>query len=132
MPERRIGVWGESLGSGVAVQIAAMTEIRIDLLVLEAPFTSLADVARHHFSWLRPALPLLKDRYRTAETIGRVHAPVFVLTGEYDRVVPPEMSRRVFMLANEPKTFLCLPANHNALGTSNAFDAVARFLQEHH
>lgn len=91
---------GESLGSGVAVRLAA--ERRPAGLILEAPFTSAADVGARAYWWL-PVRLLIKDKFDSLSWIGRVQAPLLLLHGERDDVVPPEQGRRLLAAANEPK-----------------------------
>lgn len=109
----RIVLYGESLGAGVAVKMAA--EHPVAGLVLEAPYTSIADVAQVHF-WYLPARWLVPDNWDVADRIGKVSAPVLVVHGEADRVIPVRFGRRVFELASEPKAALFHPrAGHNDL-----------------
>src|SRR5215470_2930290 len=82
-PPERIVVWGESLGTGVAVAIAA--EKPIGRLVLQAPFTSAADIAAQRY-WFVPVRLLMKDQFRSDLSIGKVTAPVLVLHGDRDDV----------------------------------------------
>ena len=91
---------GESLGTGIAVQMA--TEYPVAALILEAPFTSMPAAAQYHYFWL-PAKWLVRDRYDNLEKIDRVDAPLLIVHGEADRVVPTEMGRRLFEAAREPK-----------------------------
>src|SRR5207247_4700078 len=81
----RLVIYGESLGSGVAVPVAAQREVAA--LILEAPFTSVAEVAQYHYSFM-PAAALVRDRFDSLSRIGNVKAPILVLHGERDRVVP--------------------------------------------
>jgi hypothetical protein len=83
--ERKTVLIGNSLGSGVATQLA--TEIHPAGLVLVSPFTSLPDVAAKHFCWL-PARLLVRDRFDNLAKIARVAAPVLVLHGKQDAIVP--------------------------------------------
>lgn len=107
----RIVYFGESLGAGVAVQLAA--ERPPAALVLRSPFTSLVDTARRHY-WFLPVGTLLKDRYLSIDLIGKIDAPVLVIAGEYDSIIPEEQSRRLFDAANEPKRYVLIPrADHN-------------------
>jgi uncharacterized protein len=101
-----IVLFGESLGTGVATQVA---ERHAPLaLVLDSPFTSLADAAQWHYPWL-PAQWLIVDRYEILSRIGRIRAPLLILHGGADSVVPPAMGRRVFEAANEPKRIIVYP-----------------------
>lgn len=118
--------YGESLGSAVAVELAA--EEPPLALVLNAPFTSIPDMARVHYRLLGPLLRLVQTRYDTAARIGGVNAPVLVVHGADDDVVPVEQGRRLFDAANEPKRLLIVPrAGHNDLvevGGAAYWDAV--------
>jgi fermentation-respiration switch protein FrsA (DUF1100 family) len=83
--------------------------------VLRSPFGSLAEVGRRHYPWL-PVSLLLADRYDAAGRAGRLAAPLLVVAGGRDRIVPAAHSRRLFEAAPEPKRFVLLPgADHNDL-----------------
>lgn len=85
--------FGESLGSAVATEVAVNSPP--DALVLRSPFTSLVDVGEAHYGFL-PVSTLLKDRYPTIDRIAFVSAPVLVLAGTDDEVVPYTQSTAVF------------------------------------
>jgi fermentation-respiration switch protein FrsA (DUF1100 family) len=124
----RLVLWGESLGSGVAVALAA--EQPVGRIVLEAPFTSAADVASTVY-WFMPIRLLMKDQFRSDERIAKVQAPVLILHGERDYVVPFAQGQRLFTLANEPKRFVPMRrGGHNDLDEHGAQDAVRAFLNE--
>jgi fermentation-respiration switch protein FrsA (DUF1100 family) len=126
-PER-IVPWGESLGSGVAVALAA--EKPVAKLVLEAPFTSAADVGANAYPFA-PVLWLMKDQFRSDERISRVTAPVLILHGERDGVVPIEFGERLYALVRGPKRFVRYPdAGHEGLDRYGALDEVRKFLAE--
>jgi uncharacterized protein len=109
-PER-IVYFGESLGAAVAVGLAV--ERPPAALVLRSPFTSLADVGAVHYPWL-PVRRLLLDRYPSIERIPSVQAPLLVIAGDRDDVVPASLSRRLYDAAAEPKRFVLVPgAGHN-------------------
>lgn len=109
----RIAYFGESLGAAVAVRLA--TERPPFALVLRSPFTTLEDMAKLHYPWL-PAGPLLVDRYGSIDRIGEVRAPLLVIAGTRDGIVPLSQSRRLFDAANEPKRFIAIDgADHNDL-----------------
>jgi uncharacterized protein len=95
-----IALLGESLGSGVAVQLAAMK--RVGAIALNAPYTSTADVAARIYWWL-PVHLLMKDQYRSMEFIADVKAPLLVVHGDQDILIPLEFGERLFAAANEPK-----------------------------
>jgi len=122
----RLVLYGESLGTAVAVEAA--THRRIGAIVLEAPFTSLADVGQRAYPWL-PVRWLSRDRYDLIGRIGRIAAPVLVLHGEDDRIVPPAMGRAVLEEAQPPKHGLFLPGlGHEALIGVGAPGAVLDWL----
>ena len=121
-------VWGESLGTGVAVALAAQNPVA--RVVLEAPFTSTVDVAAAAYPFV-PVRLLMKDQFRSDQRIGKVKAPILILHGERDRVVPIAIRRAaVRALAREPKQFVRLPrGDHNDLDGYGAMEAVTRVHQ---
>ena len=107
----RIVYLGESLGTGVAVALAL--EAKPLAVILRSPFTSVTDVAAHHY-WFLPVRRLLWDRFDSGARIGSVRCPVAIVAGDRDRVVPISVSRRLFDAAPQPKTFVTVPgADHN-------------------
>jgi uncharacterized protein len=124
-PPARIAAWGESLGTGVAVALAA--ENPIGYLVLESPFTSAADVGARTY-WFAPVRLLMKDQFRSDLRIGKVTAPVLVLHGDRDTVVPFAQGERLYAMINAPKRFVRFPGvGHNDLGAA-AVAAAKTFL----
>ena len=112
-----IVLYGESLGSGVAVQLASdpKNHDSIKAMVLEAPFTSMADVAAHHYP-LVPARKLVKDKFDSLSRIGRYSGALLVIHGENDRIVPTSFGRKLFSAAREPKEAHWIPGvGHNDL-----------------
>jgi uncharacterized protein len=126
---RRILLWGESLGTGVATRLA--TEAEIGALLLQAPYTSILDVARRQFPYL-PLKTLMADRFELIGRIKAVRAPILVMVAGRDRVVPPEMGRAVYAAAPEPKALWLSPeAGHGDLSAMGAVDRAAAFVREH-
>lgn len=126
-PQRTI-LYGESLGSGVAVALAA--ERPLGALVLEAPFTSIVDVAAGAYPWLPVRLAMI-DRFNSLARIKSVAAPTLILHGERDRTVPVRLGRHLLDHADEPKTGVFFPeAGHTDLHDHGAVDDVMRFLEE--
>jgi uncharacterized protein len=125
-PPQQLVLWGESLGSGVAVALAA--ERPVGRVILEAPFTSAVALGAQHY-WYLPVRLLMKDQFRTDERIAKVTAPLMIMHGVHDRVVPYAMGERLFDLANKPKHFVrFLDGGHEDLDDNGALDAVGRFL----
>ena len=127
----RIAYLGESLGTGVAVQLAASHPPAA--LILRSPYTSLVEVGRHHYPILPVGL-LLRDRFSSIEVIARVRAPVLVIAGEHDRIIPRANSERLFAAANEPKQLVIIPgADHNdmsLLAGEQMLSAITEFLTQ--
>jgi fermentation-respiration switch protein FrsA (DUF1100 family) len=102
-------------------------------LVLRSPFTSLPDVGAVHYPWL-PVRRLLLDRYPSIDRIAAVRAPLLVIAGDRDGIVPAELSKRLYDAAPEPKRFLLIPgAGHNdppLLDGQHMIDEVTRFLSD--
>lgn len=126
IPPGRIVVVGESLGTGPAVQLAAANPL--GALVLEAPYSAAVDIARAAYPWLPVGL-LMKDQFRSRDHIAAVRAPILILHGEDDRVIPPGFGRRLFEAAQDPKTFLSLgPVGHEALFSPATWKAEVAFI----
>lgn len=123
--------YGESLGAGVAVGLAG--EEPPAALVLRSPFGSLPEVASVHYPWIPTSL-LLRDRYPNVERIAEIDAPVLVIAGSNDSIVPLEQSRNVYEAASEPKTLVLIEgADHNdpsLLDGAQMIGALVRFLEE--
>ncbi len=103
---RRIVLYGESLGTGIAVALAARRDI--GGLILESPYSSVADVARSRY-WFVLARWLLRDRYDSIARIGRVEAPILLFHGDADTTIPVRFARKLFAAAPEPKEGHFLP-----------------------
>lgn len=114
LPPEKIAIYGESLGSGVAVQMA--TEYDAAALVLETPFSSTAAVASAIYPFI-PAKLLLKDRYDNIAKIGHIKPmPVLIVHGTADGVVPFTEGEKLFDAAVAPKKFITIEGgNHNNL-----------------
>jgi uncharacterized protein len=122
----RIVLWGFSLGSGVAVALAA--EQPVGKLILEAPYTSIVDVASAHFP-LVPVRWLVRDRFRSDQRIARVKAPLLIMHGAGDTTIPISFGERLFALAHEPKQFVRFPeGGHNDLDNYGAIETARHFI----
>lgn len=124
----RIVPWGYSLGSGVAIAVAATRQV--GGVVLEAPYTSIVDVAASAYPLL-PVRWLMRDRFHSDERISRVTAPLLVLHGERDSVISFAFGRRLYELAPGPKRFVGFQkGTHIDLDDHGAVATVHGFLNE--
>lgn len=106
-------LYGESLGSGIAARLA--TERDAGGLVLEAPYTSIAEIASSAYPFL-PIDWLLLDRYETVKVLPQVHKPMLILHGKEDGIIPFEMAEELLAIANPPKKLVPFPgAGHSDL-----------------
>jgi fermentation-respiration switch protein FrsA (DUF1100 family) len=122
----RIVLWGESLGAAVAVALAA--DRPVARLVLESPFTSAVELAASVYFFV-PVRWLMKDQFRSDERIGNVRAPVLVLHGARDDIVPISYGERLYAHIASPKRFVRLPdAGHNDHDQHGAVDAARAFV----
>lgn len=123
-----IVIHGFSLGSAVAVQLAAEKPARA--LILEAPMTGIDDVAREHGAGVFAGL--MQDSFRSRAYIARVHMPVLIVHGDADGIIPFSNGERMFALANEPKQFVRIAnSDHATLVRDGLYDHVWPFLDAH-
>ena len=124
-------IFGESLGAAVALQLAL--EVPARALVLEAPFTSISDMAGNVLPFL-PVGRLLRTRYDNLAKIGGLRMPLLILHGDRDTTVPFAQGRRLFEAVPEPKQFFPIPgAGHNDtyfIGGDPYWEAWDAFLHE--
>ena len=125
---QQIALFGESLGTGIAVALAA--EKPVARVLLQAPYTSIADIGAAAYPFM-PVRLLVKDSFRSDQRVERVKAPVLVIQGERDRVVSVENSERLYALIRAPKRFVRFPeGGHVDLDQYGALDVIRGFLAE--
>ena len=126
-PDARLIVWGESLGTAVGIALAA--ERPVGALILDAPFTSAAELGASVYPFV-PVRWLMKDTFHSDRRIAQVKAPILVLHGERDGIVPIGFGERLFALAPEPKRFVRFASGgHVNLDDHGAQEAVRDFLK---
>jgi len=124
--EGRIVAWGFSLGTGVAVALAAAQPV--GKLILEAPYTSIADVAASAF-WFAPVRLLIRDQFHSDWQIGQIRVPLLMIHGALDPTIPITFGERLFARANEPKRFVRLArGGHNDLDNFGAIEIARNFI----
>jgi len=122
----RIVVWGFSLGSGVAVALAA--DQRLGKLILEAPYTSITDVASAALPFL-PVSWLIRDSFHSDRRIARVTASLLFMHGARDSTISIDLGERLFALAHEPKQFARFAeGGHNDLDDYGAIETARSFI----
>ncbi|MFQ5467532.1 MAG: alpha/beta hydrolase [Kiloniellaceae bacterium] len=104
VPARTV-LYGESLGTGLAVKMAA--ERPVAAVILESPYTSIASLAQMHY-WYLPAQWLVLDKWESIDRIGAIGAPLLVLHGGRDTTVPLRYGQRLFEAAPEPKEMVVI------------------------
>jgi uncharacterized protein len=108
-------LFGHSLGTGVAVQMAVEFQVRGVMLL--APYLSIPKLASVHYPFL-PSSYLALDRFDNERKISKIHSPLLIANGDQDQVVPPSHGARLYALANQPKEFHSFPNR----GHNDAFD----------
>ena len=98
--EKNIVIYGESLGTGVATHLSQNKEFAG--VILETPFTSMIDAAKKFYPYIPVGL-LLKDKFENKNKIKNIKSPILIMHGEKDQIVPFEMGKKMFEIANEPK-----------------------------
>ena len=126
IPDSGIVLYGESLGTGIAVQLAAGHQVRA--LILRSPYTSIAEVAALQLPYV-PARWLVRDRFDSLAKIGLNKAPLFIFHGANDMLIPLAVGRELFEAAPEPKTWLTIDGvGHDDVQTPEAERAMLDFL----
>lgn len=119
-------LFGQSLGSSVATQLAAAVPARA--LVLAAPMQSIREIAEQQYPFF-PVRFVLKDPFLTFQHIGAIQMPLLVVHGSADEAIPVESGRSLFNLAMEPKSYQLVDgAGHNNLFDFGLVDIVDQYL----
>ncbi|HMK42723.1 MAG TPA: alpha/beta hydrolase [Dissulfurispiraceae bacterium] len=131
-PPGRIIIFGRSLGSGIAAELA-LRHPEAGALMLESGFSSIADMARRVVPFV-PAELLVRHRYDTLHKIPHIRMPKLIIHSPEDEVVPFEQGFAMYECAKEPKEFLKIAGSHNGgfLSSGATYrDGIAGFLNEH-
>jgi uncharacterized protein len=120
--------YGESLGTGVALRLGS--ERRLAGLVVDASYTSITDIAGALYPFV-PVTWLMRDQFRSIDVVGQVRAPLLVLHGDRDEVIPIGFGERLYAAALEPKRFVRLPGvGHTTVLESGGLEPVNAFLSD--
>jgi fermentation-respiration switch protein FrsA (DUF1100 family) len=129
VPAKRIVIYGHSLGSAVAIELAS--EVPAAGLMIEGAFTSVPDRGGELYPFL-PVHWMARSRFPSLERIGAVRMPILVIHGRDDTTIPPTHGRRLFAAAREPKTLLEIPGAHDDAFEVGALEyeaGIRRFLE---
>ena len=126
--ETDIVLYGQSIGSGVAVQMA--TEFQsVKALILEAPYTSLPDVAARTYFFI-PVHLLMKDKFNNLNKINEIKSPLFIMHGDQDKVIPFKFGKTLFERAEVKKDFMIVKnRGHNDMPDAVKSEGVLKFLE---
>ena len=132
LDDRRIVLFGRSMGCAVAVEMASRTKPYA--VILESPFTSVQAMAKRVYPFF-PGIGLLaRTKLDSLAKIGDVKSPIMILHGDRDDIVPISMGKELFEAANPPKRFYTIEgAGHNdtyAVGGTAYYEALASFLDD--
>ena len=122
---KRIVIFGRSLGTALASELAA--QVRPDLTVLVSPYCSMAELMGIHY----PLLPAVVLRYplSTCQSAGRIHGPLLLVHGEQDRLIPIDQSERILSFAHQARLLRIAGAAHNDVHQFGSYnDALLRAL----
>ena len=124
----RIVLWGYSLGSGPAVALAARRPIA--RLILEAPYTSIGDIAAAAFPFA-PVRWFVRDQFHADQWIANVTSSVLIMHGGRDRTIPIRFGETLYQLARDPKQMVRFPqGGHDDLDDFGAMDVARAFLSK--
>ena len=100
--DKNIILYGESLGTAVAVEIAQSKKYAG--VILESPFTSMVNMGKKYYPFF-PVSFLLKDKFESNKKINKISVPILIMHGKVDKIVPYDMGKKMYELANQPKFF---------------------------
>lgn len=126
-----IVLFGRSLGSGPTAQVA--TEVFPGAVVLESAFTSIPDLVRTLYPLL-PGWVMSRNRFDNAVKVGEIHAPILIVHGEKDSLIPYAHGKSLFAKANEPKAFLDIDGEHHEgfwMSGTDYTDGLSEFFNQH-
>ena len=122
-------LYGESLGTGVAVEIGQTN--KFNSIILESPYTSMEKAAKIYYPYL-PVKLLLKDKYNSEKKIKNIKTPILIMHGKRDNIVPFYMGKRLFEIANKPKKFLQVEEDDHMLTfNDNLLSEIKNFINKY-
>ena len=126
---KNIILYGESLGTGVAVEIGQNN--KFNSIILESPYTSMEKTAKIYYPYL-PVKFLLKDKYESEKKIKNIKTPILIMHGKKDNIVPFNMGKKLFETANKPKKFLQIEEDDHMLSFNDGLLLeIKNFINKH-
>ena len=126
--EKNLILYGESLGTAVAIEIAQNKDLAG--IILESPFTSMIELAQKYYPIL-PVKFLLKDKYETIKKLPNINSPLLVLHGKLDSIVPFSMGEKLYKKAKEPKfKYFIGNDNHMMRYDQKLLNEIKKFISE--
>jgi|TARA_B100001093_G_scaffold332631_1_gene317616 fermentation-respiration switch protein FrsA (DUF1100 family) len=126
---KNIILYGESLGTGVAVEIGQNN--KFNSIILESPYTSMEKTAKIYYPYL-PVKFLLKDKYESEKKIKNIKTPILIMHGKKDNIVPFNMGKKLFEIANKPKKFLQIEEDDHMLSFNDGLLLeIKNFINKH-
>ena len=124
--KKDIILYGESLGTGIAVELASKDNF--SGVILESPYTSMVDMGKRFYPFI-PVSLLQRDRYNSIKKIKKINSPILVLHGKADTLVPYYMGKKIYDNANEPKySYFPTFDNHMMAYDQDMINALKSFL----
>jgi len=125
--EKNIILYGESLGTGVAIEVAQQKKYAG--IILESPFTSMINMGKKYYP-IFPVSFLLKDKFESDKKIANISIPILIMHGKIDKIVPYYMGKKMYELANEPKFFYSQEyGDHMVEYDKKLLSALGKFIQ---
>ena len=125
----KIILYGESLGTGVAVEIGKKNNF--NRIILESPFTSMENAAKIYYPYL-PVKLLLKDKYNSISKIKKITTPILIMHGKKDDIVPFSMGKELFEKANNPKySYFTSDDDHMMEFNDQILKSIKNFIDKH-
>ena len=126
IPDKNILLYGESLGTAVAIDLAK--DHSFSGIILESPFTSMVTLAKKYYPYL-PVSILLKDRYESIKKLNLIKSPILIMHGKKDKIVPFVMGETIFKYSNEPKYFFYNETDDHMMDfNENLVSAINKFI----
>lgn len=130
-PPQRIVIYGWSLGSAVAVALAA--DMPSAAVILEGAPASLVAIGERQYPWM-PIRLVMRNPFESIRRIDRIRSPILFLHSPEDDIIPIDEGRKLYQAAHAPKTFIEVRGGHvyaSEVDANAFYGAIERFLSSH-